>query len=218
MSIIKGANAHGLSVSDDHLKRRGPHNQKWLVEDLLPLGAVKAGWSNDDRIDFNLDLLDLGLQVAHPVDEHPRWRDQRVMTRGAAALLYGRAEWRLSGRLILLDPKRPKHFVTEANHKLFECDAYGRYRLSQAGTELEQVLLSTKDLRLIVFNLFWPFLPDGFGAPGKSLPAWAWLRKLSADTGAAVLAMADGPEQLELMWRKGIRLAAERRPPQEGVK
>ena len=159
---------------------RGPHNQQWLVEDVFPLGGVEVAWSDELR-EFNYELLDLGLQVAHPVDEHPRWRGQRVMTHGAAALIFGGENVMegVSGRLIVLDPKRPKHIVTEANDKLFEYDAYGRYRLSEAGVELERGLLSIEDLRLIVFSLFWPFLPNGFGTPGHSLPAWAWLRKLS---------------------------------------
>jgi hypothetical protein len=68
MSIIKGANAHGISVSDDHLKRPGLHNQRWLVEDVFPLRGVEVAWSDELR-EFNYELLDLGLQVAHPVDD-----------------------------------------------------------------------------------------------------------------------------------------------------
>jgi hypothetical protein len=214
-----GARPQGRFAPIGHLTGRGPHNQQWLVEGLLPLGAVEVGWNEGDPIDFNLDLLDLGLKAAYPVDERPLWCDRRVTKHGAAVLLYGdgRARKGFSGRLIVLDPKRPKHIVSGTNHKLFEDDAYGRYHLSEAGVELERVLLAIEDLRLIAVNLLWPFLPDDFGA-GPSLPVWDWLRKLSAETGAAVLAMVDGPEQLERMWRKGIRLAAECRPPQEGAK
>jgi hypothetical protein len=196
---------------------RGPHNQKWLVEDVFPLGGVEVAWSDELR-EFNYELLDLGLQVAHPVDEHPRWRGQRVMTRGAAVLIYGGESLieGMSGRSIVLDPKRPKHIVSETNDKLFGYDIYGRYRLSEVGVELERVLLSIEDLRLIVFSMLEPFLPHG-GVPG-SLPAWAWLRELADQTGAAVVAMIDGPEQLKRMWCKGIRPAAERRLPQEGAR
>ena len=140
------------------------------------------------------------------------------MQHGAAALIYGgeSIEEGLSGRLIVLDPKHPKHIVSGTNCKLFEFDIYGRYRLSEAGVELERVLLSIKDLRLIVFSRLEPFLPHG-GVPG-SLPAWAWLRKLADQTGAGVLVILDGPEQLKRMWCKGIRLATERRLPKEGAR
>jgi hypothetical protein len=120
--------------------------------------------------------------------------------------------------LIVLDPKHPKNMVAGTNQKLFEYDAYGRYRLSEAGAELEQVLLAIEDLRLIVLSLLWPFLPHGFGVPGRSIPAWAWLRKLADQTGAAVVVTLDGPKKLQSMWRKGIRLAVERRPLAEGAK
>jgi hypothetical protein len=214
MTIRESANAQRKT-----LRGSAHHNQQWLVEDLFPLGSVEVAWS-DELTDFNYELIELGFQVAYPVDEHPRWRGRRVMTRGAAALIYGGEGVieGVSGRLIVLDPKHPKNMVAGTNQKLFECDAYGRYRLSEAGAALEQVLLAIEDLRLIVLSLLWPFLPHGFGVPGRSIPAWAWLRKLADQTGAAVVVTLDGPKQLQSMWRKGIRLAAERRPLAEGAK
>jgi hypothetical protein len=214
MTIRESANAQRKT-----LRISAHHNQQWLVEDLFPLGGVEVAWS-DELTDFNYELVELGFQVAHPVDKHPRWRGQRVMTRGAAALIYGGESLieGVSGRSIVLDPKRPKHIVCETNDKLFECDAYGRYRLSEAGVEFGQGLLAIEDLRLIVFSLLWPFLPHGFGVPGRSIPAWAWLTELARKTDAAVVVTLDGPRQLKQMWRQGIRLASERRPLPEGVK
>jgi hypothetical protein len=211
------ARPQGQFAPGDHSAGCGPHNPKWLLQDLLPLGGVEVGWGGDD--DFNYELVRLGVRVAFPVDGHYQlWWGRRVMQHGAAALIYGNesVEEGVSGRLIVLDPKRPKHIVADTNHKLFEYDIYGRYRLSEAGAELERTLLSIKDLRLIVFNKLGPLLPHG-GGPG-SLPAWTWLRKLADQTSAAVLVILDGPEQMEQMWRQGIRLAAERRLPQEGAR
>jgi hypothetical protein len=213
MSIRESANAQR-----ETLRRSAHRNPQWLVEDLLPLGSVEVGWT-DELTDFNYELIDLGFKVAYPVDERTQWwRDHRVTKPGAAALIYGgeSIEKGLSVRSIVLDPKRPNPIVSGTNCKLFGYDAYGRYSLSEAGVELERVLLSIGDLRLIAFSMLEPLLPHG-GGPG-SLPAWTWLRKLADQTGAAVLVMISGPEQMEQMWRQGIRLAAERQPSQEGAK
>jgi hypothetical protein len=216
MTIREGANAQLKT-----LRSSAQYNPKWLVEDMLPLGAVEAGWSNEPT-EFNYELVELGLQVAYPTSEQPPlWRDHRVMQRGAAALIFGDEHVMegVVGRLILLDPKQPKHIVTEANHKLFEYGvADGLYELSKAGVELERRLLSIKNLRLVVFSALWPFLPNGFGRPGHSIRAWAWLRKLADQTGATVLAILDSHQQTKKMWQRGIRLAAECRLPQEGAR
>jgi len=108
------------------------------------------------------------------------------MTRGAAALIYGGEGVieGVSGRLIVLDPKHPKNMVAGTNQKLFDVDALRPLPAKRSGRGARARLLAIEDLRLIVLSLVWPFLPHGFGVPGRSIPAWAWLTELARKTDA----------------------------------